>query len=115
MTCHDKNSKHKHYYTTLDIVLYATKTTKIISQIALKHYTQFMLVRTEALRWLKITTDTGMKLKVDTTVKERYQQLLDLIKIGVLKIGKQNPSGTDIITLPMTPIIISSFNKHHMS
>ena len=40
-----------------------------ISQTALKHYNQFRNVRTEDLRWLQITTDTGMKLKVETKVK----------------------------------------------
>ena len=41
----------------------------IIIQNSLKHYNQFRSVRTEAIRWLQITTDTGMKLKVETTVK----------------------------------------------
>ena len=40
-----------------------------ISQTTLKHYNQFRSVRTEALRWLKTTTDTGKRLKVETTVK----------------------------------------------
>ena len=40
-----------------------------ISQTSLKHYNQFRSVITEALRWLQITTDTGMKIKVGTTVK----------------------------------------------
>ena len=35
-----------------------------ISQTTLKNYNQFRSVRTEDLIWLKITTDTGMKLKV---------------------------------------------------
>ena len=39
-----------------------------ISQTTLKNYNQFRSVRTEDLIWLKITTDTGMKLKVETTV-----------------------------------------------
>ena len=41
-----------------------------ISQISLKHYNKSIIVRTEALRWLQVTTDTGIKLKVETTVKE---------------------------------------------
>ena len=39
------------------------------SQTAIKHYNKFRSVRTEALRWLQITTDTGNKLKFKTTVK----------------------------------------------
>ena len=41
-----------------------------IIQNALKHYNKFRSVRTEALRWLQITTDTVIKLKVGTTVKK---------------------------------------------
>ena len=40
-----------------------------IIQTALKHYNQFKSVRTKALRWLHHATDTGKKLKVETTVK----------------------------------------------
>ena len=36
----------------------------IISQTTLKHCNQVRSVRTETLRWVKITTDTVMKLKV---------------------------------------------------
>ena len=42
-----------------------------ISQTALKYYNQFRSVRTEALRWVNITTYTGIKLKVETTENER--------------------------------------------
>ena len=62
-----------------------------------------------------MTTDTGMKLKVDTTENERYQQLLNFITIDVLKIKEQYPSSLYIITLLMTTIINSSFNKHPIS
>ena len=86
-----------------------------ISQPTLKHYNQFRSKITEAIRWLQITTDTGTKLKFKTTVKARYQQLLDFIKIYVLNIEQQNYSYQTIITLPMTPIINSYFNKHPMS
>ena len=41
-------------------------TQNTISQTALKKYNNFRSVRTEALRWLQITTDTGMRLKVET-------------------------------------------------
>ena len=40
-----------------------------ISQTELKHYNQFRIVRTEYIRWLKITTDTENELKVETTAK----------------------------------------------
>ena len=40
-----------------------------ISQSAIKHYNQFRSVMTEALRWLQIATDTGIKLKVETKFK----------------------------------------------
>ena len=35
-----------------------------IRQTALKHYNQFMVVRTDSLRWLQITTYTGNKIKI---------------------------------------------------
>ena len=57
-----------------------------ISQTALKHYNQFISVRTEALRWSQINTDIVMKLKVETSVKERDKQLLEFITIDVLNI-----------------------------
>ena len=80
-----------------------------IGQTEPKHYNQFISVRTEDLRWLQITTDTGMKLKVETTVKERYQQLLKFVIIDLLKIEPKNTSGQDTITMPMTQIINSFF------
>ena len=86
-----------------------------ISKTALKHYNGFRNVITEALRWVQITTDTRIKFKVETSSKEIYQQLLDFITIDVLKIEQQHPSSQDIITLPMNPIINSSFKKHPMS
>ena len=57
-----------------------------ISQIAHKNYNQFRSVIPEALIWVKITTDTGIKIKVETTVKERYQQLLEFFTVDLLKI-----------------------------
>ena len=86
-----------------------------ILRTALKHNNGFISVKTEALRWLKTTTDTGKKLKYETTVKERDQKLLDFITINVLKIIKQDFLFQGIITLLMTPIINSTFNKHPMS
>ena len=35
-------------------------------QTALKHYNEFRSVRTDALRWVKMTIDTGMKIKFET-------------------------------------------------
>ena len=86
-----------------------------MSQTALKHYNQFRSVKTEALVWVQITTNTGNKLKIETTVKEIDQKLLDSITFDVFNIEQQHPSIQDIITLPMTPIINSSFNKHPMA
>ena len=40
-----------------------------ISKIALKDYNKFRSVRTEVPRWIKNTTDTGMNIEVETTVK----------------------------------------------
>ena len=67
--------------TSIIIPLYSSyympkKPQNTISQIELKNYNKFISVKTEALRWLKIATDTGMKLKVETTAKKRYQKLL---------------------------------------
>ena len=49
------------------------------------------------------------------TVKKIYQQFLWFVTIDVLKIEQQHSLYQDIITLPMTPIINTSFNKHTMS
>ena len=62
-----------------------------------------------------MTTDTVIKLKTETSSKERYQQLLDFITIDLLNIEHQHPSSQYIITIQMTPIINSYFNKHPMS
>ena len=64
----------------------------IIIKTALKHDNQFISVRTEAIRWLHFTIDTGMKLKVETIFKERDKKLLDFITIDVRNIEKQHPS-----------------------
>ena len=57
------------------------KQQNIISQTAPNIYNQFLSLITEALIWLKISTDTGNKLKVETQVKERHQKLMELIRI----------------------------------
>ena len=62
-----------------------------------------------------MTTDIGIKFKVETSAKERDQQLLDFITIDILKLEHQHPSSQYIITLPMNPIINSYFNKNTMS
>ena len=62
-----------------------------------------------------MTTYTVIKLKVEIAVKERDQQLLDFINIDIIKIEQQHPSFQVIITLPMTPIINISLNKHPIS
>ena len=55
-----------------------------------------------------------MKIKVETTVKERDKQALDFITIDVINIKQKHPLSQDIITLAITPIIYGSFNKHPM-
>ena len=86
-----------------------------ISQTALRHYNELRSVRTGALIWINMNTDIGIKLKVVTTVKDRYQQLLDFITIDVLKIEQHHLPIQYIITLTMTTIINGSFNKQPMS
>ena len=80
-----------------------------ISKTAVKNYNLF-----RSVGWLQIATDTGMKLKVETTIKEIDQQFWEFITIGVLKIEYQRPSIHYIINLTMTPIIKSYFIKHPM-
>ena len=82
-----------------------------ISKTALKYYNQFRSVINEALIWLQITTDTGKELKVETELYEIDQQLLDLVTIDSIKIEQQHSLYQDIITLPITPIINSSFKN----
>ena len=86
-----------------------------ISQTEPKHYNQLIVVKTEAIIWLQITTDIGKKIKVETAVKERDTKLLDFITIDILKIEQKHYSDQEIINLSMTPIINSSFNKHPLS
>ena len=85
-----------------------------ISKTALKYYNQFRSVINEALIWLQIATNTGKNLEVQTKLYEIDQQLLDFITIDSIKIEQQHSLYQDIITLPITPIINSSF-KHPMS
>ena len=85
-----------------------------IIKTALKYYNELINTRTKSIRWIKMTTDTGIKFIVETSDKERYQQLLDFITIYVLKIYQQHPSSHNIITLTTNIIINSSFNKHPM-
>ena len=76
--CHKKNTK-KNIIIPLLLSYYIPQNPQYkISQIVLKNYNQFRSVITEALRWLKITTYTGMKPKFETTVKERYQTMIGL-------------------------------------
>ena len=56
-----------------------------IIKTSLKHYNQFRSIKTGYLRWLKITTDKGKKLKVETEVKEGDQKLLEFITIDIMK------------------------------
>ena len=59
-------------------------------------------------------TDTGKKLKVETTSKEKYQQQQDFIIIDLIKVEQQQYLDQEIINIPMNPIIHIYFNKHHM-
>ena len=60
-----------------------------ISQNTINHYNKCISFITEALMWLKTITDTRKKLKVETKVKERYQQQLEFITIYVIKVDKK--------------------------
>ena len=86
-----------------------------ISQTAIKHCNNFRSVRTKDLTWLQINTDTGSKIKVENTVKERDQQLLGLITIDVIKYKQKKSPYQDIIKFSMNPNINSYFNKYTMS
>ena len=57
-----------------------------ISQIALKHYNEFINVIIEALRWVQMTTETFIKFKVEASAKERDQSLLVFVTIDILKL-----------------------------
>ena len=57
-----------------------------ISQIAIKHYIQLISVRTEALIWVQITTDTGMNLKVETTLKKYIKNYWNSLPFMYLKL-----------------------------
>ena len=85
-----------------------------ISQTVLKHYNEFRNVITEALIWVKMTKDTGIKFKVETSAKERDQNILYFITIDILKLEQKHPSSWDIINLSINTIINSSFKKHPM-
>ena len=85
-----------------------------ISQTLIEHYNEFINVIIEALRWVKMTIDTGINFKVVTSCKERDRRLLDFINIDKIKIEQNHPSSQDIINLLMIPNINSSFKKHLM-
>ena len=91
------------------------KPQNIISQTALKHYNQFRNVRTDALRWLQINTDTGNKLKAETIAQERDKQLLHFVTIDVLTVEQQHYPDQDIINITMNPIINSYLNNQPIS
>ena len=57
-----------------------------ISKTTLKYYNPLKSIITEAMRWFKITTYTGNKIKAETEAKEIYQKLLYLIKIETIKV-----------------------------
>ena len=90
-------------------------TQKKTSQTALKNYNEFRNVRTKALIRSQMTTDTGIKLKVETSSKERDQLLLYFINIDIIKLKHKYPSSQDIITLPTNPVINIYFSEHPIS
>ena len=45
------------------------KAQNTISQAEIKHYNESRSVRTQATRWLQITTDIGIKIEVETERK----------------------------------------------
>ena len=61
-----------------------------------------------------MTTDTGIKFKVETSAKKGDQQLLEFITIDILKIEQQHHTIQYIVTLPMNITINRSFNKLSM-
>ena len=61
-----------------------------------------------------MTKDTGIQFKVETSAKERDQNILYFITIDILKLEQKHPSSWDIINLSINTIINSSFNKHPM-
>ena len=54
-------------------------------------------------------------MKVETSAKERYQQLLDFINIDILKLEQQHNYSEEIINIYTNTINNSSFNKHTIS
>ena len=70
---------------------------------------------TKALRWVQTTTDIGMEFKVETSAKERDQQILDFNTIDIIKLEYQQTSSQDIMNLPMNPKINIFLNKQPMS
>ena len=85
-----------------------------ISQTELKHYNQLISITTEAIRCLKIKTDTEKKINIETESKERDKKLLYFITMNIIKVEEKEYTENDIITFPMDTIINSSFNINHM-
>ena len=97
------------------IILYATEPTKKNQSNCTQTLQLIQDFITEALRWVQMTTDTGIKFKFETPFKERDKQLLDFISIGILKLEQQHTSSQDIINIFMNLIIYSYFKKQPMS
>ena len=62
-----------------------------------------------------MTTNTGIKFKVEASDKERDQKLLESITIDILKLEQKNSSSQYITNLTINPTINSYFNKHPIS
>ena len=87
--CHHKTSKKNSIRSMWPSYFIPQNYQNTIIQTALKHYNQFISVRTEALRCLKIKIDSGLRIKVETEAKERDQKVLYLITIDIIKVEQQ--------------------------
>ena len=56
-----------------------------ISTTAIKQYNDYRSVRVEALEWLKITSAEGQSTRVSTERKLVENEVLDYIKIDIMK------------------------------
>ena len=108
-------NKDKYNHTTVAIILYATKPANHNHSNFTQRIKSIKKNRSKDLRWVQITTNTSIKFKFETSVKERYQQLLDFITIDIINLEQQYYSNKKIITLPMNQITNSYSSKHPMS
>ena len=86
-----------------------------IIQTPLNHWNQFRSVRSEALRWLKITTDTVKKLKVEIKVKERDKNYYTSLPLMYLIFNNNNLQIRTSSLYPwlQSPIFLSINNPYN--